>query len=126
MSFYVAMRTKVKVKPEYIQLVTDYLDEKTWSELAIDYPFLEGFAKLDRADSVVESSGIFYPVEWKNETDVVAEIDKYQFEKTSPVWGIMSSVNYGHDVFKAFKDIVLAEIAEEVYLFEVLDEQYRD
>ena len=60
MSFYVAMRTKVKVKPEYVQLVTDYLDDKTWSELAVDYPFLEEFAKLDRADSVVESSGIFY------------------------------------------------------------------
>lgn len=122
MSRYVAMRTRVKVKPEYFKLVDDFTEEKTWEELSLEYPFLEPFVKHERAEFVVEAPDMFTPEEWESDANVVSGGDKYRFEDTRPYWGILGCVNYGHEVFELFRDIVLSEIAEEIYFFEMKSE----
>lgn len=117
MSFYYTMRTHVKVKEAYNDFVVESIEESFFEEMVDRYPFLRGLVEEGRSNTIMEGPVIGEPKHW--EADIGR---RYNFDTSDREWLIVSSANYGQELFEIFKRDVLVEICEEIYSFEVIDE----
>lgn len=117
MSFYYTMRTHVKVKEAYADFVVESIEESFFEEMVDRYPFLRGLVEEGRSNTIMEGPVVGEPKHW--EADIGR---RYNFDQSDREWLIVSSANYGQELFEIFKRDVLSEICEEIYSFEVIDE----
>ena len=117
MSLYHTMRTHVKVKEEYVDFVVEALEESFFEEMVHRYPFLNDLVEEGRSNTILVGPVISEPKHW--EADVGR---RYHFDPSDRDWLIVSSANYGQELFEIFKRDVLSEICEEIYSFEIIDE----
>lgn len=117
MSFYYTMRTHVKVKEAYADFVVESIEESFFEEMVDRYPFLRGLVEEGRSNTIMEGPVVGEPKHW--EADIGR---RYNFDQSDREWLVVSSANYGQELFEIFKRDVLSEICEEIYSFEVIDE----
>lgn len=117
MSFYHTMRTHVKVKEEYVDFVVEAIEESFFEEMVGRYPFLRNLVEEGRSNTIMEGPVISEPDHWEGDVGL-----RYRFDPVDRDWLIVSSANYGQELFEIFKRDVLSEICEEIYSFEVVDE----
>lgn len=117
MSLYHTMRTHVKVKEEYVDFVVESIEESFLEDMVDRYPFLRRLVEEGRSNTILIGPVISEPKHWEDDVGLRYHFDPYERE-----WLIVSSANYGQELFEIFKSDVLSEICEEIYSFEVIDE----
>lgn len=110
MGMYTGLRVKAYIKHEFVEMVNAIVNKDAeWKEF--DYPFLDEFKNLSRADSISFGASCYFGEDWN---------DKNHFNPEQAVWEFACNIkNYSGEIDKFLEDVLpniaITATAERLY-----------
>lgn len=129
MGMYTGLRFKGVVKKEYREMMDEIHQGVEWSDFVEAFPFLNEYAKQDRAEFIPRGVLCYMPNDWekgKFPNQVATDGFERSINLTTGVWTFQCSLkNYNDEIEQFFEEVLphLLESAQHIeYRYEEWDE----